>query len=377
MVKTYDYAVIGAGIAGASVGAELARRGSVLMLEMESRPGYHTTGRSAAILAPGYGPKPIRSLTRASVDFFRHPPTGFCDSPLLSQIDVVMVARSDQMLILQDAIAELSRETTVEQLNDVEMKNLHPLLRDGYAKAGMVDRSGSEIDVHTLHQGYLKLFRELGGTVLTDAQVQSLTHVKNGWQIDTTDATWHANIIVNAAGAWAEQIGSLAGAEEIGLVPKRRTALIVDAPDGFDVKGLPLLVDIEEQFYMKPDAGRLLISPANEDPMPACDVQPDEMDIAYCIDRIENAFDIKVRKIGTKWAGLRSFVRDKSPVAGFSAKVPGFFWLAGQGGYGIQSAPALSRFAAALILGDDIPQDILAEGLDPASLSPDRLGTAA
>lgn len=377
MTKTYDFAVIGAGIAGASAAAELATQASVLLLEMESQPGYHTTGRSAAVLAPGYGPQPIRALTRASVPFFHTPPSGFCETSLLSPRDVIMIARPDQQDTLDRELAKLSGETQVERLDAQGLKQRHALLRDGYGAGGMLDRSGHDIDVHALHQGYLRLFRERGGNLINKAGVTGFSRVKNTWQLHMNNESQQAAVVVNAAGAWADQIGALAGAEAIGLVPKRRTALIVDAPDGVDVEALPIVVDIDEQFYMKPDAGRLLISPANEDPMSPCDVQPDEMDIAHCVDRIERAFDLQVRRIANKWAGLRSFVADKAPVAGFSARAPGFFWLAGQGGYGIQSAPALSRLAAALATGHSVPGDILDQGLDPASLSPERLMAAA
>ena len=259
-------------------------------------------------------------------------------------------------------------------MDGVEVTSRHPLVRPGYAHAGALDTTGSAIDVHALHQGYLNTFRRAGGTLSTSSPVQQLGRTNDLWLVETGSGTFRAKTVVNAAGAWANQVGEMAGAEDIGLVPKRRTALIIDAPDGIDTATLPLIVDIEEQFYMKPDAGRLLISPANEDPMAPCDAQPDEMDIAICVDRIERAFDIKVNRIANKWAGLRSFVADKSPVAGYSQAVDGFFWLAGQGGYGVQSAPALSRCAAALALGNAIPTDILDAGLQPSSIAPQRPG---
>ena len=372
----FDFAVIGAGIAGASIGAELARHASVMLLEMESQPGYHTTGRSAATFAPGYGPQPIRALTRASAGFFNAPPHGFSETPLLTPRDVIMIARSDQLPALDEFVAELSRELPVERLNGGEMQSRHCLLRHGYAQAGALDTSGSGIDVHALHHGYLATFKASGGLLRNSAEVKRISRETGYWRIETATGTIRAATIINAAGAWADQIGQLAGAESIGLVPKRRTAMTIDAPEGVNVDTLPLIVDIDEEFYMKPDAGRLLISPANEDPMPPCDVQPEELDIAICVDRIEKAFDIEVGNIANKWAGLRSFVADKSPVIGFSQQTEGFFWLAGQGGYGIQTSPALSRLAAAVALGNRIPKDILDEGLDPSSLLPQRISEA-
>lgn len=376
-VSTHDFAVIGAGIAGASVAAELAPHASVVLLEMESQPGYHSTGRSAAVFAPIYGPQPIRALTRASAGFLHNPPNEFADGPLLEALDVIMLARHGQERQLASFLKELSGESGVRRVEGREICERHPLVRESYAHAGVLDETGSAIDVHALHQGYLNALRKAGGRLVLGSPVQELKRTGGVWSVTAGGVTVRASVVVNAAGAWADHVGMAAGAERIGLVPMRRTALIVDAPDGIDTASLPLIVDIEEQFYMKPDAGRLLISPANEDPVEPCDAQPDEMDIAVCVDRIERAFDIRVRRIANKWAGLRSFVADKSPVAGYSEAVGGFFWLAGQGGYGVQSAPALSRFAAALALGNEIPADILAAGLSPSGIAPQRLRLAA
>ncbi|MEP3245564.1 MAG: FAD-dependent oxidoreductase [Sneathiella sp.] len=370
----FDIAVIGAGIAGASVAAELCRDARVLLLEMENQPGYHTTGRSAAVFAPVYGPQPIRALTRASEAYFKHPPAGFTDHELFSPRKILMIARYDQRDALEELIEECAGETPIKKLENDPLSDAQPLLKKGYAASGMLDPNGQDIDVHALHQGYLKIFKAAGGALQTNGQVTGLSRASDLWQIETKAGTFSAPVVVNAAGAWADELGALAGAETIGLIPKRRTALIIPAPANIVTDPLPITVDIDEQFYLKPDAGRLLISPANEDPSAPCDVQPDEMDIALCIDRIERAFDVPVRRIENKWAGLRSFVADKCPVAGFSEKVDGFFWLAGQGGYGIQSAPALSRFAASQVLRQPVPADILDQGLDPASLSPSRIG---
>lgn len=373
----FDIVVIGAGIAGASVAAELSAERRVVLLEQEQVPGYHTTGRSAAIYSPIYGPQPIRALTRASLEFFYEPPQGFCDHPLLKPIDALFVARPDQAGSLATMQAELCDATGIRHIDKRTLAQKAPILRADYAESGIHDDGSSEIDVAALHQGYLRRFRENGGVLLVRAPVTGLERDNGFWRVTTPQGMLSAQVVVNAAGAWADQLGALAGAERIGLVPKRRTALMIDAPEGVAVDALPLIIDADEEFYLKPDAGKLLVSPANEDPEPPCDAQPDEMDIAICIDRIERAFDLQVRRIHSKWAGLRSFVADKCPVAGFSDQVEGFYWLAGQGGYGIQSAPGLARFAAAEILGWPIPADILAEGLDPASLRPGRAGIVA
>lgn len=376
--ERYDIAVIGAGIAGASVAAELARSARVILIEQESQPGYHTTGRSAAVYSPIYGPQPIRALTRASLNFFEQPPGGFSDRSLLSPIDAAFVARPNQAEHLSAMEAELADATTVRRIDAEELYQRLPLLRPGYALGAMWDSGTSEIDVAALHQGYLRRFKAGGGTVLTQAEVTELGRTGDGWRVTTAKGDGvSVRTVVNAAGAWADEVGRMAGAEAIGLVPKRRTALMIDAPKDCKVHALPLVVDVEEQFYLKPDAGKLLISPANEDPEPPCDAQPDEMDIAICVDRIEKAFNVSVRRIENPWAGLRSFVADKCPVAGFSERVDGFYWLAGQGGYGIQSAPALAQLAAAEVLGRPIPPHILAERLDPVTIRPGRKGIGA
>ncbi len=372
-IQRADILVIGAGIAGASVAAELSAAVSVVLLEMEPVPGYHTTGRSAAVFAPTYGPAPIRALTRASEAFYRDPPQGFTADALLSPRDTLMIARSDQMTVFEAAHAEISGEASIVRLSGDDLRSRQPLLKPGYAAAGFLDPTGSDIDVNALHQGYLRAFRAAGCRLVANARVTAMTQANDGWEVETTVGRFAATRIVNAAGAWADEIGALAGVENIGLVPKRRTAVLVGAPQGITVGDLPLTADIEENFYLKPDSGRLLLSPADETPIPPCDVQPEELDIAICIDRIETAFELNVRKIENKWAGLRSFVADKSPVVGYSDQADGFFWLAGQGGYGIQTAPALSRFAAALVLGRPVPRDILAKGLNPRDLSPSRL----
>jgi D-arginine dehydrogenase len=367
-----DIAVIGGGIAGASVAAELAKNARVVLFEMESQPGYHTTGRSAAMFAPSYGPASIRALTRASAGFYATPPADFASTNLLSQRDVVMLARADQLATLDGLMEDVAQDPNAIRLDGAQVRAAQPLVREGYAVAGMLDRGGSDIDVAALHAGYLRVFKALGGEVLTKSQVLRLERAGGQWQVDTAQRRIEAAIVVNAAGAWADEVANLANIAQIGLVPKRRTALMVAAPDGSNPHG-PLTVDVDEQFYLKPDGARLLISPADETPSPACDAQPEEMDIAICVDKIETAFDLSVRRIENKWAGLRSFVTDGVPVAGYASGIDGFYWLAGQGGYGIQTAPALSRYAAADILRQKLPQDILDQGLDPASLAPLRL----
>lgn len=373
---SFDVAIIGAGIAGASVAAELAPRLRVLLVEMEEQPGYHTTGRSAALFSETYGPAPVRALTRASRAFYEAPGEGFGDQPLLSSRGVLFLAREDQLGALEAINVELGELPGKKLLDADETRALLPLLRDGYAAASIHDRSASDIDVNALHQGYLRRFRAAGGTIVTDRMVTGLDRVGGRWQIETNRGEFSATAVVNAAGAWADKVGEIAGTEPIGLVPKRRTALIVAAPEGTDPDPWPMAVGVEEDYYLKPDAGRLLISPADETPSEPCDAQPDELDVAICVDRIQTAFNIEIRRIENRWAGLRSFVLDKVPVCGFDPGRPGFFWFAGQGGYGIQMAPALAAAAACLILERPIATSILEEGLRPEQLAPERLRPA-
>ncbi|OAB55643.1 FAD-dependent oxidoreductase [Phormidium willei BDU 130791] len=372
-MESCEIAVVGAGIAGASLAAELARDRRVVLLEREAQPGYHTTGRSAALFSKVYGPAPIRALSRASETFFKTPPEGFSAHPLLSPRGVLLAARDGQEAALDAMTAELRDSRQVRRVDAAAARELCPLLRAEGLLGALWDDDSQDIDVHALHQGFLRLFRARGGRLQCGAELRGLARDGAGWRLETDKGGLRAEVVVDAAGAWADELAGLAAVRPIGLVPKRRTAMIVAPPEDFDPMALRMVVDIEEQFYLKPDAGKLLISPADETPSPPCDAQPEELDVAICVDRIERAFALSVRRIENRWAGLRSFVADKAPVAGYAPDAPGFFWLAGQGGYGIQTAPALARLAAALLRGEAVPDDIAAEGLDAAALAPARL----
>ena len=366
--------VIGAGIAGASVAAELAALGQdVLLLERESAPGYHTTGRSAALYTPSYGPPVIRALTRASRAAFDAPPTPERPHPLLRHRDVLFVARPDQ----QDSLEAAAAELPVTRLSAAEARARLPLIRDGYLLGALLDADSADIDVDALHRQFLRALSARGGEMRLNTAVTALARDGAGWRIETAQGAIAAEMVVNASGAWADGIAGMAGVAPIGLTPKRRTALLVAAPAGHRVEDWPMVVDVDEDFYLRPDAGKLLLSPADETPSPPCDAQPEEWDVALCIDRVQQAFDLPVRRIEHKWAGLRSFVADKAPVVGHAAEAPGFVWLAGQGGYGIQTAPALARAAAALALGQRIPADIADQGVTAQALAPRRKALAA
>lgn len=374
-IETADIIVIGAGMAGASVAGELVEArlpdaGRVLLLERESQPGYHTTGRSAALYTRAYGPRLIRALTRASHHFFLGEGPGEPPQGLIKPRGSLFVAREDQAETLAQLHDELG--SAIVPMTEKQVREKTPILREGYASAGAFDASAADIEVHDLHQHYLRRFKALGGTVVTGAEVIAIERVGAAWEVSTPKRRMRAPIVVNASGAWADVLGEMAGLAPLGLCPMRRTALIVAAPEAAKPDAWPMTVDVDEQFYLKPDAGRLLISPADKTVSPPCDAQPDELDVAICVDRIETAFDLQIRRIENKWAGLRSFLPDGDPVAGYDNAGEGFFWLAGQGGYGIQSAPAMARSAAALILGRELPEDIVAQGVSGEALSPLR-----
>jgi len=369
-----DFLVIGAGIAGASAAYELARHGQVILLEQESQPGYHTTGRSAALFTETYGNLTIRRLTSAGRGFFKAPPEGFGDHPLLTPRGTLFVARADQLGTLEKALAEIpTAAEPPRRLDAVDAIAMNPALDPGYVAAALYEPGAEDIDVHALHGGFLRGMRARGGRLAVNAQVERLARESGVWVAETPAGRFAAPVAVNAAGAWCDAVAAQAGVRPVGLVPKRRTAFTFDPPEGMDPGPWPATIDIDEQFYFRPEAGRILGSPADETPSEPCDAQPEELDIAIGIDRIETATVLRVRRLASRWAGLRSFVADKTPVVGFDPEAEGFFWLAGQGGYGIQTSPALGRAVAELVTQGDLPGDLKARGLERAALAPERL----
>lgn len=370
-------AIIGAGIAGASAAYFLARqRGSgegLTLLEQESQPGYHTTGRSAAIYSEVYGNKVIRGLVRASHDFMATLQAGFADHSILSPRSTLMVANAAQLDTLHDTFADLNRPDILHFVDPDDCLRICPALRRDYVAGGIWETAARDVDVHALHHGYLKGFRGAGGDIKTNSRVREITRKDGGFQISTANEQLQADLIVNAAGAWGDVIATMAGVQPVGLKPLRRTAVTIDPPAGMDPSDWPLTFDVEENWYFKPDAGRILASPADETPSEPCDAQPEELDIAICIDRLQTVTDLQVRRLESKWAGLRSFVSDKTPVNGFDDQQAGFYWLVGQGGYGIKTSPAMGALAAANILGTELPTDISQDAIDRAALRVDRL----
>ncbi|MBP5074533.1 FAD-binding oxidoreductase [Pseudomonas chlororaphis] len=371
-----DFIIIGGGIAGASTGYWLSRHGRVLVLERESHPAYHSTGRSAALYTAAYGTPQVRALTLASRDFFDAPPEGFCEHSLLSPRGEMTVDFTGDPTELNNQY--LSAKATVPEMQllsaDEACARL-PILRREKVHGALYDPSASDIDTDALHQGYLRGIRRNQGEVRTDCEVLGLSRDEQGqWQVQTAGQTFSAPILINAAGAWADQVGAMAGAQPLGLQPKRRAAFIFAGPEGVDIHHWPMLVSLDESFYMKPDAGMFLGSPANADPVEPHDVQPEELDIAMGIYQIEEATTLSIRRPTRTWAGLRSFVSDGDLLAGFDTQVPGLFWVAAQGGYGIQTSPAMGQASAALVRGEALPEQLVRFGLDAAMLSPARLG---
>jgi D-arginine dehydrogenase len=368
------FIVIGSGIAGASAAYELAKLGSVIILERESQPGYHTTGRSAAVFSEIYGNATIRAMTVGSRSFFASPPPGFADHPLWAPRQMAMVARGDQMERLRQAYDEwVQLVPSIQLIEGDEARHATPMLKPDYVAGAVIETEANDLDVNAIHRGFLRSAARAGAKIVCNAEVTGLLHNGARWRVQTKAGEFAGSIVVNAAGAWGDEIGRLAGARPVGLIPKRRTAVLFDPVPAEDVRSWPTVIDADEQFYFKPDAGRLLGSPADETESPPCDAQPEEIDVAIAVDRIEQAANFHVERVFRKWAGLRSFVADKSPVVGFDPKLPGFFWLIGQGGYGIQTSPALGRIAAALAGGADIPDDLKKLGVAAENLSPARI----
>jgi len=374
MPHTSDVLIVGAGIAGAAAAFFIGERARTVLIEREWQPGYHSTGRSAALFTETYGNASTRGLTSASRAFLTCPPPEFGSNPILTPRGFLVVGTAEQEALLAAEAEEFRRLTpSVRVLDGAEARRLAPVLRPEASACAMLEPDAMDIDVHALHQGYLRAATARGAKVVCDAGVEGMDRVAGAWRVRTRAGEFEAPVLVNAAGAWADEIGALAGLAPLGLIPKRRTMIAFDPPAGLAMHDWPMVIGADESWYFKADAGRILASPADETPAPANDVQPEELDIAITVDRIETATTLTVRRIVSKWAGLRVFAPDKSLVAGFDAGTEGFLWLAGQGGYGIQTSPAMGRIASALVLGENFPADVRAWGVRPEDLAPGRL----
>jgi D-arginine dehydrogenase len=370
----FDIAIFGAGIAGASVAYQVAGQRSCVLIEREAQPGYHSTGRSAAMFIESYGPPAVRALTRASRAFYERPPSGWAE-PLLTPRGALHLAVRGQEALLERTRGELMNTCPGLQILEPEAAlEKVPCLRAEVMLGALFEPTAHDIDVHALHQGFLRGFRQREGVQRTEMTLERAARTGSAWELQFAGGeVLRARVVVDAAGAWADEIAATFGAAPIGLEPRRRTAFTFRAPEGIDVSGWPAVIGVDESYYFKPDAGRLLGSPANADPTTPHDVMPEELDVALGIHRIQEVTTFSIRRPESAWAGLRSFVRDGEIVVGWDDTCPGFFWLAAQGGYGIQSAAAASELAAALLMGLPVPRELRAHGVHPDALSPGRL----
>lgn len=360
----YDFAVVGAGMAGASLAAELAPHARVLLLEAEDAPGYHSTGRSAAFWDECYGGPEIVPLTLASLDYLTA-------QDVLTPRGAVYLAHEDARGAI-DAFMHRFAPTgaRIERLDAAALAARVPHLRAAWAREAVAAPFCADIDVAGLHQHYLGLARRHGADVVCRARLARAERAGGVWQLASDSGQeWRAAVLVNAAGAWADRVAQMAGAQPLGIAPKRRCVAVLrvspEAP-----ADLPLTIDIAGSFYFKPDNGRLWLSPHDEVPSEPCDAAPEELDIAIAIDRFEQVTDWRIAAVERRWAGLRSFAPDRAPVYGADPEAAGFFWFAGQGGFGIQTAPAAARFAAQMLLGQG--RDAMTAALDAALYAPGR-----
>lgn len=373
-----DALVIGGGIAGASLARWLAPHARTVVLERESQPGYHATGRSAALYMASYGNAQVRALTRASRAFFEQPPEGYSDHPLLTPRGALFIATPEQREQYEHHWEVLrSVQSDAHRLSADEAFAMVPALRRELLMGAIHEPEAVDMDVHALHQGFLREMRRAGGRLACSAEVLAVQRQGADWRLtmreNGADLLYQAPLVVNAAGAWADEVATLAGVRRIGLEPRRRSAFMFAPPPGLDTHAWPLVMGAQEDWYFKPDAGLLLGSPANADPVPPHDVQAEELDVALAIHRIEEMTTLTIRRPSHTWAGLRSFVPDGGLVGGFAPDAPGFFWLAAQGGYGIQTCAAMGEACAALARGLPLPGRIADFGLSAAMLSPARL----
>ncbi len=371
MTERFEFLVVGGGIAGVSAGYELARDGRVCVLEREEQVAFHATGRSAAIFMETYGNAVVRALTAASRAFYAEPPDGFAEEPLTSRRGALFLADEAHLAELRahfDAVRTLV--PTVEWVAGDDLTRHVPCLAPGRWVGGLLEPGAVDLDVHAIHQGFVRGLRARGGVVRTEAEALRVTRAGGVWTVATAAGELAAPFLVNAAGAWADVLARLAGAPTLGLRPLRRTAILVDAPG--DVSRWPFAASADEELYFKPESGRLLVSPCDETPSEPCNAAPEDYDVAVTVDRLERATVLRVSHVFRRWAGLRSFVADRTPVVGPDPACDGLVWLAAQGGYGIQLAPALARACRALCVGDPLPADLAALGLDAGDLDPRR-----
>ena len=372
MSGTADVVVIGGGIAGVSAAYQLASDRSVVLLEREAQLAYHTTGRSAAAYIVNYGGPVAQRLTIASRAFYDQPPPGLVEGPILEPRALLIVGGPNQRADIEALVAAgRALDSRIEQLDTADLIKLVPVLLPEAAAVGLYEPGAASMDVMGLHQAYVRGARSNDTSIEPYNEVIALERAGENWAVTTDRGQWTADVVVNAAGAWGDVIGSMAGAASVGLTPMRRTAFTVSAP--VDASSWPLiLIEADDgPCYFKPEPGsQLLCSPADETPSEPCDARPEELDIAIAIDRINAATTLAIRSIRTSWAGLRSFVPDRNPVLGWDADLSGFCWMVGQGGTGITTSHAAGRVIANVVRGEPLASDLVELGLDLASMAP-------
>ncbi len=374
--QTADFVIIGGGIAGVSAAARLASHGKVIQLEAEAAIGYHSSGRSAAFYHFGLGNPLVRGLTAWSRPFFETPPCGFSDVPLSYPVPALFIAteamRTD-LDALHDAMTPFT--DTVERADIAAMRALCPVLQfggDDPVVAGVIDHGGRGLDTDALLQGYARQVRT-NGAIQTGHRVAAIARDGANWAVLSENGDrFTAPIVINAAGSWADAVATLAGVEPIGLQPKRRTIIILDPPKGVDARRWPFVKTATDAFYMVPQGNRLIASPTDEVNSTPCDAQPEDYDLALAAWQVQQFTTMPVPRLAGSWAGLRSFAPDRMPVAGFAPQAPGFFWLAGQGGFGIQTSPAMAAIVEALVTGSAWPNGLERLGVTQSAVAPDR-----
>ena len=372
-----DFVVVGGGIAGLSAAARLVRHGRVVVIEGEEALGYHSSGRSVSFSHYGIGNAAVRGLTAWSRPFFENQPEGFCAMPIARVMPSLYFAAEESLAALEALRAAMAGFTdAIGRVGPAEMAALCPSLRTGRggAVAGVLDRSGLKLDADALLQSCARAVLAGGGEIRLGRRLASAEHRGERWVVRTEQRDEiAAPVLVNAAGAWADRVAALAGVGPIGLRPKRRTIIVVDPPAGVDAAAWPFVHSVAGDFYMLPEAGQLLVSPVDEVEDDPCDARPDDYDVALAADRLEHYTTVPVTRIAHRWAGLRSFVRDRTPSAGFDPEAPGFFWLVGQGGYGLQTAPAMAAAVEALVTGGAWPAGLAQLGVTAETIGPERL----
>jgi D-arginine dehydrogenase len=373
MLKNADFIVIGAGIAGLSVAYELSQHGSVIVLEAEGAAGYHSTGRSAAILSENYGPAIWSRLVTSSRQFLETPPEEFSGAPLISLRGALFLAQEHEQDALRNQADDLAkRGATFEVMPAGAALEICPVIRAEKFAQALYEPDCMDIDTNALMNGYQRALRRRGAQVLMNSRAVRLAREGTSWRVSTEQAEFCGAIVVNAAGGWVQQIARLAGLGYRNVVPFRRTAVTFDPPACSDIRSWPMTFDLAETFYFKPEAGRIMVSPVDMTASEPCDAQADELEAAIAIDRIHTFTTMEVRAISHKWGGLRTFAPDHEPVIGPDPQAETFIWLAGQGGNGVMGAAAAARLAASFAIGGPIPPDISSLGVRTESVSPGR-----